>query len=261
MRSKPVVFALFHFVNFLARSGSLRSNCGNVLLKNHHKKRSEGWACNLHNRHKSLSITKRRKGAMMTHPNGAPTALAVFMTELKASRSVVGLIADNPRTNAPFLQLATQKKTDKAHEKAMRRWIATESHRIDTILGDNHNSSSSSLDDSVFALSPTNEPPRLSPIGESYKAPFKPERRDSPAHSMLRGEVFPLVPSLDIGKPCSSSPTNTNPMDIILDKQQECFSRRSLRRSLSPSFRSKKTADAPVCPRRKGSIDSPDVEN
>lgn len=202
---------------------------------------------------------------MMTHPEGPPTALSVFMTELQASRSVVGLIADNHRSNASCLQFPT-KKTDKMTEKSMQRWVAVDSQRIDTVLSANPNSSSMtsspSLDRGVFSLSQTNDQPKSPPVLPSYKAPFKPERRDSPAHSMLHTDFFPYVPdtnklpSSDPGKP--SSPCNL--VDII-GNRQEFLSRMAPVRSFSnssrstPSSSSNNASDAPVCPRRKESIE------
>lgn len=194
----------------------------------------------------------------MTHPEGPPTALSVFMTELQASRSVVGLIADNHRSNAPCLQFPA-KKTDKMTEKSMQRWVAVESQRIDTILSANPNSSrmtsSPTFERGVFSLSQTNDKPKSPPI-PSCKAPFKPERRGSPAHSLLHTDFFPYVP--DTNKTPSSDPRNL--VDII-GNRQEFLSRMAPVRSFSnssrstPSSSSNNGSDAPVCPRRKESIE------
>jgi hypothetical protein len=111
-------------------------------------------------------------------------------------------------------------------------------------------------------LSTSNDSPKkLSPIQEYFKAPFKPERRDSPAHAMLHTEVFSIAPSKDFGKPPSIP---KNPKDSI-EKQQEFLSRLTAGHSLASSSHSTpssccstNSSDAPVLPRRKRSIDSPD---
>ncbi|CAJ1947927.1 unnamed protein product [Cylindrotheca closterium] len=208
---------------------------------------------------------------MKTHTDSPPSALTVFMTELQASKSVVGLIADNPRTNAPFLQIPA-KRSDRVPEKAMRRWVAMECQRIDTILSDSPNSpnkaASSSPDDGCVSsplLVPTNDTPKLPPIEEYFfKAPFKPERRDSPGHAMLHTDAFfPIVPSKDFVEQSSSSPKN--PMESN-DRRQEFLSRMTVGPSLSSSSRSTPSCcsncfSPPVCPRRKQSIDSPDEDD
>jgi hypothetical protein len=122
--------------------------------------------------------------------NQQPSALSVFMKELKASNSVK-LVNDNPRTNCYF-QLKKKKAKD-ATEKATQRWEPCDSQRAVPAGGRISISSNIGVNGAVVSngQGQLSSPFRRNDSIESFDAhaPYKPERRKSP-----RKLSFPNMP-------------------------------------------------------------------
>jgi hypothetical protein len=111
--------------------------------------------------------------------NQPPSALSVFMRELKASNSV-NLVNDNPRTNC-YLQLKKKKAKD-ATEKATQRWEPIDGQRTVPVgariaIYSNNGVNGAVVSNGQGQLS---SPIRRNDFIESVDAPYKPERRKSP---------------------------------------------------------------------------------
>eukprot|EP00980_Cylindrotheca_fusiformis_P019828 scaffold6966_cov112-Cylindrotheca_fusiformis.AAC.6 len=129
-----------------------------------------------------------------------PSALSVFMKELKASKTVVELVNDNPRSRGGgHLVINTKYVTKDATEKAIQRWEAMDKQRgsglrsTSSFNGGSRSSSSrkmsaTSVKNAVGSAStataagnqPWASPLRRSNSSEYFRAPCKPVRRKSP---------------------------------------------------------------------------------
>lgn len=121
-----------------------------------------------------------------------PTALAAFMSELKASKPVVGLVNDNPRANGPPPSFSIVKMDNAANGKATQRWIpamepSQSQQRLDKILRVN----TTVLEESIRLTTTPADP--LSTSESSTSAPFKPQRRNSPVGMRSNANTAPTA--------------------------------------------------------------------